>query len=81
MILLGVLTLIALLPLVPLQSKDGPLVPRLTTIACAFVIGQMFRRAADHEIMALSYVGASLLACLPWALYFRWRHDQSSSGP
>jgi hypothetical protein len=76
MILLGLLTLTALLPILPFQSEGGPLLPRLATIACAFVVGQMFRHAAEHETAVLSYVGAFVLAGVPWGLYFRWKHDR-----
>ncbi len=63
------------------DHADRPVELYGPAIACAFVIGQMFRYAVDHETTTLSYVGAPLLTCLPWALYFRWRHDQSSPAP
>lgn len=73
MILLGALTLLALVPLQPLQSKGGPLGARLAAIACAFLIGQMFKHAANHQTTAATYVAAFLLAALPWVLYLHWR--------
>jgi hypothetical protein len=74
-ILLGALTVIAVVPVLPLQSRGGPLGARLAAIACAFLIGQMFKHAASHQTTAAAYVAAFLLAALPWMLYLHWRRN------
>ena len=79
MVLLGLLVLVALAPIVPMQSRGYPLVPRLIAIACAFTIGQLFRGAADHAAGVGAYLGAVVLAALPWGLYLRVRHRESAS--
>lgn len=79
MAFLGVLTLLALLPIIPLQARQGPLVPRLAAIGCAFVIGQMFRGAEDGGQGLTEYVLAVVLAAVPWILLNRWKRRTPSN--
>ena len=76
MLFLAALTFAAVFPLGPMQSKGYPVLPKLVTIACAFVVGQLFLRSLDHAASVGAYVVAVALTGVSWAGYLRARRPR-----
>jgi hypothetical protein len=72
-ILLGLLTVLAVLPLLVVVWRDGPLVLRLLPIACGAFVGRLFTSALDESPPAWQYAVGALLALVPWVALGRWR--------
>ena len=76
-VLLGVLTLVALAPLLLTVPRDAPVLVQIVPLACGFVIGRMFRSAMDDDHAWWTYLAAILLAGLAWLVFWQWSRAAS----